>query len=80
MRKKLFKLSVLLLAVGIVVLLISFFCFHFVTEEGITLIWQKEASKPTVSLLIGVLGATLMGHSILSLLCGILLFEKEENK
>ena len=47
-KKNLLKFSLITLVIGIVVLAIAYFFFHFVTDEGITLIWHEEAGKPFV--------------------------------
>ena len=78
MRKKLLKLSAILLIIAIAVLAISFFFFHFVTDDGITLVWHEEAGKPFVTMLIGVFGAALTAESLTSLLLALILFKKEE--
>ena len=78
MRKKLFKLSAILLIIGIFVLAVSFFFFHFVTDDGITLVWHEEAGKPFVTMLIGVFGAMLMAESLTSLLLALVMFKKED--
>ena len=54
-KKNLLKFSLITLVIGIVVLAIAYFFFHFVTDEGITLIWHEEAGKPFVTDLIGSL-------------------------
>lgn len=77
MRKKIFKLSAILCAIGIAVLAIAFFFFHFVTDEGISLVWHEEAGKPFVTMLIGVFGAALIAEALTALLCGCLLCDKE---
>ena len=52
MKKKLLKLSLITLIIGISVMLIAYFFFHFVTDDGITLTWHPEAGKPFVTDLI----------------------------
>ena len=54
-KKQLLQFSLITLIIGVCVLAISFFFFHFVTDEGIHLIWNDEAGKPFVTLLIGIL-------------------------
>lgn len=54
-KKQLLQFSLITLIIGVCVLVISFFFFHFVTDEGIHLIWNDEAGKPFVTLLIGIL-------------------------
>ena len=79
MRNRLFKLSLISLAIGITVLGIAFFFFHFVTDTGVTLTWQSEAGKPFVTLLIGIFGVEMIGVSALSLLSALILFPKDKN-
>ena len=54
MKNKLLKLSMWqgIIAAGIFV--INYFFYHFVTDEGISLVWQPEAGKPFVADLIGL--------------------------
>ena len=53
-RKNLLKLSLITLIIGLLVLAIAYFFFHFVTDEGITLTWHPEAGKPFVTDFIGI--------------------------
>ena len=78
MRKKLFKLSLIMLACAAVIFVINYFFFHFVTDDGISLVWQPEAGKPFVADLIGQLGVHLLAAAILSLMISIIFFPKEE--
>lgn len=68
MRKKFLKLSLYTLVSGIVVFVINYFFFHFVTDEGITFTWHEEAGKPFVTNLIGVFAVLLLFSSFLSFL------------
>ena len=77
-RKNLFKFSIITLVIGVLVLAISFFFFHFVTDEGISLIWHEEAGKPFVTLLIGIFGVLFVFASALSSLTALIFFEKEK--
>ena len=76
-RKKLFKLSLVCLIIGLAVLAIAYFFFHFVTDEGITLVWHPEAGKPFVTDMIGQLGTLFLFSSALSAVCALVLFDKE---
>ena len=81
MKEKLFKLSLAQAIIGVVIFVINYFFYHFVTDEGITLVWQAEAGKPFVADLIGNLGVLFIFGSIVSLLCAFILYDKkEENK
>ena len=76
LRKRLYKLSIACLVIAVVVFIINYFVFHYVTDEGITLIWHPEAGKPFVTNLIGILGADLVFASIVSALCGRIICKK----
>ena len=78
MKKKLLKLSLVTLIIGLCVLAINYFFFHFVTDSGITTTWQPEAGKPFVADLIGNLGVLFIFGSAVSALCALVLFEKEK--
>ena len=77
-KKKLLKLSLITLIIGICILAIAYFFFHFVTDDGISLVWQPEAGKPFVADLIGQLGVHLLAAAIISLMVSIIFFPKEE--
>lgn len=74
MKKKLLKLSLVFIISAVVVFIINYFFFHFVTDTGITLEWQPEAGKPFVADLIGNLGVLLVFGSIASLCSALVLF------
>ena len=71
MHKKFLKLSLICFIISVVVLIISYFFFHYVTDEGITLIKQEEAGKPFVTNLIGHFGILFLFSSVMSLLISI---------
>ena len=76
-RNKLFKLSLVCLIIGIVVLAIAYFFFHYVTDDGITLVWHPEAGKPFVTDLIGQFGVLFLWSSAMSLILALVFFKKE---
>ena len=78
MRKKLLKLSMWQGIIAAVVFVINYFFYHFVTDEGITLVWQAEAGKPFVADLIGQLGVLFIFGSAISLLCAFILYDKND--
>lgn len=77
-KKKLLKLSLVCLIIGLAVLAIAYFFFHFVTDEGITLTWHPEAGKPFVTDLIGMLGVLFIWSSAMSLISAFIFFGKGE--
>lgn len=76
-KKKFLKLSLYSLISGIVVFIINYFFYHFVTDEGISLTWQEEPGKPFVANLIGILAILFIFTSIISLFISLIFFEKE---
>ena len=77
-KKNLLKFSLITLVIGIVVLAIDYFFFHFVTDEGITLIWHEEAGKPFVTDLIGSLGILFLFSSAVSFISSLVFFKNEK--
>ena len=78
MREKLLKLSLWQAIIAAFVFVVNYFFFHFVTDEGISLVWQPEAGKPFVADLIGQLGVLFIFGSVISLLVALIVFEKKK--
>ena len=78
MRKKLYRLTLIQLIIGVLSFGINYFFFHFVTDEGITLVWQAEAGKPFVTLLIGIFATLFLFGAATSALVGLVIFDKEK--
>ena len=76
MRKKLQKFSLAQLIIAAVVFVINYFFVHFVTDAGITTVWQPEPGKPFVADLIGNLGVLFIFGSVVTLLCALIIFDK----
>lgn len=79
MNKKFLKLSLICLIISIFVLAVAYFFFHYVTDQGITLIKQEEAGKPFVTDLIGQLGVLFFFASAFSLIISIIFKEDKNN-
>ena len=81
MKKKLLTLALILLAIGLVFLVLTYLCFHYVTDEGITTTWHPEAGKPFVTLYLGLFGVNMISFAAISSLAAITVFnDKKENK
>ena len=78
MKKKLLKLSLITLIIGLAVMLIAYFFFHFVTDDGITLTWHPEAGKPFVTDMIDQLGVLFVFSSAMSLISALVLFDDKK--
>ena len=77
-KKNFLKLSLALLISALVIFVINYFFFHFVTDDGISLTWQPEAGKPFVADMIGNLGTLSLFGSGLSLLVALIFFKEEK--
>lgn len=77
-KKSLRKLSLVCLLIGLAILLIAYFFFHFVTDDGITLEWHPEAGKPFVTDLIGQLGVLFIFASAMSFISSIIFFQNKK--
>ena len=77
-RKKFLQLSLITFLIGVFVLAVAYFFFHFVPVEGITLTWHPEAGKPFVTELIGNFAVLFLFASVMSLLIAFLFCEKEQ--
>ena len=78
MKKKLLKLSLITLIIGLSIMLIAYFFFHFVTDDGITLTWHPEAGKPFVTDMLGQLSVLFVFSSAMSLISALVLFNEEK--
>lgn len=78
MKRKLMKLSLITLIIGIALIAIAYFFFHFVTDEGITLTWHPEAGKPFVTDMIGQLSILFLFSSAISFISAHVLFGDEK--
>ena len=79
-RNKCMRLSRCSFVCSAVVFVINYFFFHFVTDSGISTVWQPEAGKPFVADLIGQLGVSLLFFAIASLMVGVICFPKEKKE
>ena len=79
MREKLLKLSLISIIVSAVSFVIDYFIFHFVTDAGVSLVWQPEPGKPFVAEMVGIF-ATLWFFAAAFILTVALVFTEKENR
>ena len=80
-KKKFLKLALWMFITFAVIMVISYFFYHFVTDTGISLTWQPEPGKPFVSNMIANLGVMFLFGSGVSVFLALLCDEeKTENK
>ena len=77
-KQKLFKLSLITLAIGLGLLAIAYFFFHFVTDTGISFKWNPEAGKPFVTDMIGQLAVLFLFASSMSAISALVFYGKDE--
>ena len=77
-RKNFFKLAIIALAIGILLLAFTYFFYHFATDAGISLVWHKEIGKPFVTMLLGFFGVLFVWSGSLSFLIGIVFCKKDK--
>lgn len=76
-KKNFLRLALITLIIGLVVLAIAYFFFHFVGDEGIRE-WQSEAGKPFVTDLIGFFGILFLWSSAMSLIIALTFFKDKK--
>ncbi len=77
-KKKFLKLSLYTFIISLVVMVISYFFYHFVTDDGITLVWHEEPGKPFVSNMLGIFAVLFLFASIMSSLIAFIFFNGKE--
>ena len=77
-KQKLFKLSLITLAIGLGLLAIAYFFFHFVTDTGVSFKWNPEAGKPFVTDMIGQLAVLFLFASSMSAISALVFYGKDE--
>ena len=77
-RRKFIKLSIYSFSLSIVSFLLTYFVFHFVTDEGITFVWHEEAGKPFVTDLLGQLSVLFLFASLFTLLFYFVVFRQKD--
>lgn len=79
MRKKLNRLSICSFVIAIVIFVLSFAMYHYLTPNGFTTVWHAEPEKPFITLLFAIWGVMFLFSSVISLLIGWIFF-KENNR
>ena len=79
-KKTLLTFSWITCAIGAFLMVVAYFFFHFVTDNGIQFVWHPEVEKWYVTILIGVLGVLFLFASAISLLSACLFFKDDTEK
>lgn len=75
-KRNLYKLSIILVIIGVLFLILSYFMFHYLTDTGITTVKQEEAGKPFVTHLVGNFGVLCIFGGLFSFLFGYICLDK----
>lgn len=78
MKRKCRKLSFALLVSAVIVFVIAYFFYHYLTPDGFMSVWQPEPAKPYVTFLVAILGVLLLLSSIETFFVSSIFFGKEE--
>lgn len=78
MRKKFLKLSLVTLIIAVCVLAFSYYFFHYVTAEGFTLTWHKEAGKPFIADMLATFGVLFLFSGVMSLLIAFIFCDRDK--
>ena len=77
MKQKFKKLSVRCFALAVVLFIMSFVLFHFLTDSGFTTVFQQEAGKPFVTEMVADLGVLFFFSGILCRMIAKIFFPDE---
>ena len=79
MKKKLFTLSLCTFILAAVILVFSYFMYHYMGPGGVwSSVWNPTPGKPYVTLLFAIWGVNFLFASVMSALSAIILFPKEK--
>lgn len=78
-KNTLTKLSLICLSLALILFAVSYYFFHFVTDDGFTLTWHPEAGKPYVSEMLGDLSVLFLFASAFSFISSRVLFESRND-
>lgn len=77
MKQKFKKLSAWCFALAVVLFILSFALFHFLTDSGFTTVFQQEAGKPFVTEMVADLGVLFLFSGILCRMIAKIFFPGE---
>ena len=78
-KKHFIKLSIYSFVISAVTFVITYFCFHYLTDDGFTTIWQPEAGKPFVTDVLGQFATLMLFLSVASLLIVLIFYKDKKN-
>lgn len=70
-KKKAITISLILLGCGILFMFISYFMFHYLTDDGFIWVKQEESGKPFVTQMVGIFSTLCYFGALVFLLVGV---------
>ena len=77
-KRKFLKLSLYSFVISIVTFVVTYFCFHYLTDDGFTTIWHEEAGKPFVTNVLGTFATLMLFLAVTSLLVMHVFYNKRK--
>ena len=78
-KSKILKFSLVTFVVGVVLLVLSYLCYHFLTDDGFSLTWHSDAEKPFIVEMIADLSALFIFRSGVTLIASKVFLNKTVN-
>ncbi len=75
-RKNILRFSLILFIIAVVVFIFNFLVFHFVTDNGITTVFQTETDKPVVVAILSLFGTLMLSSSVVSFVFALVFYKK----
>lgn len=80
MKRKFMRLSLWCFLLALAIFFLSYEFYHHFTPAGVfTSVWQAEAGKPFVTLLLAIWGVLFLFGSNISLLIALVIYGSREN-
>ncbi len=76
MKKKFLVFSACSLILSVLIFILTYFIFHYLTPDGFTSVLQTEPCKPFITLLFGILGALFLFSGISAFLISLIFYKK----
>ena len=76
MKTKFLKFSLVSFILAVLLFILSYYLFHYLTAEGtFSMVWQEEARKPFITNLFAIWGVTHLFASVTSLLAAVIILD-----
>lgn len=76
MKKKFLVFSACSLILSVLIFILTYFIFHYLTPDGFTSVLHAEPCKPFITLLFGILGTLFLFSGISAFLISLIFYKK----